>query len=99
MIMVGVVCGYLILINIITFITFARDKKKAIYHKMRIRESTLLGLALCGGALGGLCAMYILRHKTKKRVFKGLVPLLALIQTVAFVSFYIKITIENSSSV
>ncbi len=58
---------YLIIINIINFIMFGIDKAKAKKNKWRIPESTLLGLSLIGGSLGGIMAMTSFRHKTKKR--------------------------------
>ncbi len=45
----------------------------------RIPEATLLGLALAGGALGGLAGMRLFHHKTRKaRFFVGLPVMLAL---------------------
>lgn len=58
--------GYLVFISLITFILYALDKRKAKYNTWRISEATLLFLSLCGGAFGGLPAMLIFRHKTKK---------------------------------
>ena len=75
---------YLVIINVITFVIFGVDKYKAIRQEWRIRESTLLGLALIGGSIGGWLAMYIFHHKTKKvKFFMGL-PVILVIQTVVF---------------
>ncbi len=74
---------YIVIINIITFIIFGMDKLKAINHKKRIRESTLLGLSFFGGAAGGLLAMYIFRHKTRKPYFSYGLPLMVLVQILA----------------
>ena len=60
---------YYIIINMLTFIAFAVDKWKAVHGKWRIREFTLIGLSIIGGAAGGLAGMYIFRHKTKKARF------------------------------
>lgn len=73
---------YLIGINIITFAVFGLDKYKATRKEWRIRESTLLGLALIGGTIGGWLAMYIFHHKTKKAKFFAGVPMILLIQLV-----------------
>jgi uncharacterized membrane protein YsdA (DUF1294 family) len=43
-----------------------------------VSERTLLGLALCFGALGALVAMRAVRHKTQKPRFRFGVPLLLL---------------------
>ncbi len=75
---------YLVIINVITFVIFGVDKYKAIRQEWRIRESTLLGLALIGGSIGGWLAMYIFHHKTKKVKFFMGIPVILVIQTVVF---------------
>ena len=75
---------YLIIINVITFVIFGVDKYKAIRQEWRIRESTLLGLALIGGSIGGWLAMYIFHHKTKKVKFFVGIPVILVIQIVVF---------------
>lgn len=75
---------YLIIINVITFVIFGVDKYKAIRQEWRIRESTLLGLALIGGSIGGWIAMYIFHHKTKKVKFFVGIPVILAIQIVVF---------------
>lgn len=75
---------YLVIINVITFVIFGVDKYKAIRQEWRIRESTLLGLALIGGSIGGWLAMYIFHHKTKKVKFFVGIPVILVIQTVVF---------------
>ncbi len=67
---------WLIIINIITFAVFGIDKKKAIDGKFRISELTLFILSLLGGSLGGLIAMHVFHHKTRKWYFKFGVPLI-----------------------
>ena len=76
---------YLITINLITFISFAVDKKAAIRHRSRVRVATLLELCFIGGSLGGLAAMYCFRHKTRKRCFTIGVPLMICVQMAAMV--------------
>ena len=75
---------YLIIINVITFVIFGVDKYKAVRQEWRIRESTLLGLALIGGSIGGWLAMYIFHHKTKKVKFFVGIPVILAIQIVVF---------------
>lgn len=67
---------WLIIINIITFAVFGIDKKKAIDGKFRISELTLFALSFLGGSLGGLAAMHVFHHKTKKWYFKFGIPLI-----------------------
>ena len=43
---------YLLAINLVTFLTFALDKWKAVHNKWRIRESVLFLLVFMGGAAG-----------------------------------------------
>lgn len=78
---------YLLVMNLLTFAMFGIDKWKAVHGKWRIRESTLLGLSLVGGAAGGLAAMYVCRHKTKKVYFKTGLPAMLAIQ--AILLFYL----------
>ena len=77
-----VYCIYIAVLSMITFITYAVDKKKAQKGKWRIPEATLLSLSFFGGALGGYLAMYAVRHKTKKLTFH-LVNLLGLAWQIA----------------
>ena len=60
---------YLIVISIITYFTYASDKRKAQKGKWRIREKTLLLLSFFGGAVGGYLAMHLKYHKTKHWYF------------------------------
>lgn len=60
---------YMIIINIISFIIYAIDKKLAIKKKTRVPEAILLFLSIIGGSLGSLIAMYLVHHKTKKWYF------------------------------
>ena len=68
---------YLILVNIAAFVAFGIDKRKAVRHKYRIPEATLLGLALIGGAAGALAGMHLFHHKTRKPLFRAIPVLLA----------------------
>ena len=60
---------YMIIINIISFIIYAIDKRLAIKKKTRVPEAILLFLSIIGGSLGSLIAMYLVHHKTKKWYF------------------------------
>ena len=66
---------YLIVINIISFLSMGIDKFLAIISKRRISEKTLLTLALIGGGLGTLIGMFLFRHQIRKMKFQILVPL------------------------
>lgn len=60
------VIWFLIIINIVTFSLFVIDKQRSIKRKRRIRNATLLTCSFLGGSLGGLLAMLLYRHKTRK---------------------------------
>ena len=67
---------YLIIINVVIWITYGLDKWKAKAGKWRIPERTLLLLALIGGSVGALVGMMLFRHKTKKAKFFISVPVM-----------------------
>lgn len=65
---------YLILINIVNFILFYIDKRRARKKDWRIPESNFFYIALLGGSLGAILAMKAFRHKNQKVRFKVLLP-------------------------
>ncbi|MGN0312290.1 MAG: DUF1294 domain-containing protein [Lachnospiraceae bacterium] len=76
---------YLIAMNIMTFAAYGIDKLHAIKGKARIRNATLLGLALIGGAFGAFLGMQLFHHKTLKTSYRVGVPLMMLLQIAIFV--------------
>lgn len=77
-----IVFAYMLVINIVTFILFGVDKKRAIKDRRRIPEKVLLQLAVFGGSVGAYAGMRYFRHKTHKSVFYLGVPLIFLIEVV-----------------
>ena len=71
---------YLIAINVITFLTYGIDKLKAKKGKWRIRESTLLLLAIIGGSIGAWLGIKVWHHKTLHKKFKCGIPLIVIVQ-------------------
>ncbi len=61
--------GILILMSLITFITYGIDKVKAKKETRRIKEKTLLEMTILGGAIGALFGRIIFHHKTNKIYF------------------------------
>lgn len=59
----------LLALSLITFIVYVIDKNKAENGDWRIPEWTLLLLSVCGGAIGGYTAMFLVKHKTRKWYF------------------------------
>lgn len=82
---------YLVAVDLVAFILFGIDKRRARKHQWRIPERRLFALALAGGSLGALAGMYVFRHKTRHRLFSWGIPLLFLVQVgifVGIVSFF-----------
>ncbi len=73
---------YLVIINIVTFFVYFLDKHNAQKKLYRVSEKALITLALVGGSLGALFAMYIFRHKTKHLFFTLSVPIILFLQIV-----------------
>lgn len=55
--------------NLTTFVACLVDKRRARRGQRRIRERTLLLLALVGGSLGLWLGIAVARHKTRKPSF------------------------------
>ena len=75
-----VVLIYLTVINVVTFSMYGIDKWKAKKSKWRIRETSLLGLAVLGGSIGAWLGMKVWHHKTQHKKFKYGVPAIIIIQ-------------------
>ena len=77
---------YLVLINLITFLSMYIDKRKAKKGKRRIPEKTLFTLVFLGGGIGGITGMYLFRHKTKKIRFIIGFPAILIIEIIAVIT-------------
>ena len=69
----------ILLLNLVAFCMYGLDKSNAKRGLWRISETTLLVVAIIGGAIGALMAMSLFRHKTRKPVFKYAVPAIAVL--------------------
>lgn len=74
-----VIFTYLFIINLINFVLFYLDKKRAKDRQWRIPELTLFLVSVLGGTMGGLIGMQFFKHKTKKLKFTIGMPLLLII--------------------
>ena len=74
------------LLSLLSFILYGLDKRKAMHHKWRISELTLLLFSVFGG-IGGLLGMLLFHHKTRKWKFRILVPLFAIIDVLVIAFF------------
>ena len=77
---VGLLMIYLVIINLIAFLTFGADKRRARRDRRRVRESTLFLLAALGGSIGALLGMYVFRHKTRHWYFCVGIPAILILQ-------------------
>ena len=68
------------LYNAIVFGVYAFDKAAARNGDWRVRESTLICLAVLGGGIGAFLSQRLLRHKTRKPPFHLVLPALFVLQ-------------------
>ena len=71
---------YLVVINLITFIVFGADKRRAIKNRWRVPEKTLFLLAILGGSIGAEMGMYGFHHKTRHPQFVIGIPVILILQ-------------------
>ena len=83
MIVIGIIAGYLLMMNLVGFAVMGIDKKRAVKRLWRIPESTLFIIALIGGSLGSIIGMYFFHHKTRQWYFVYGMPLILLLQIAA----------------
>jgi len=86
--MIPAVSIYILLINLIAFVVFGIDKRKARKGQWRVPESTLFILAIIGGSIGALLGMLVFRHKTKHRKFTIGIPLILALQIALLVTLW-----------
>ena len=82
--------AYLACINLSTFFLFYLDKRRARRGAWRIPEKMLLGFCSAGGAAGGLLAMHVTHHKTRKPAFKFGVPVLLMAWIAGLAHLYLR---------
>ena len=74
-----------LVIGLVTFFVYAKDKRAAINGNWRVPEKTLHILSVAGGWLGALIAQDKLRHKTQKQPFRAIYWLTVAMNVAAFV--------------
>ena len=82
---------YLIIINFIAFVVYGVDKARAVEHRWRISEATLLVLAILGGAGGALIGMLFFHHKTRHAKFVILVPIFLVLHVILAWNLFTKV--------
>lgn len=73
---------YVIIVNLISFITMGIDKRKAQKRAFRIPEATLFVLAIIGGSLGSVIGMHLFHHKTRHWYFLYGMPVILALQII-----------------
>ena len=81
---------WLAVINLLTFIVYGADKRRARKGKWRVLEKTLFLLPLLGGSIGALLGMRVFHHKTKHWYFVWGIPAILLAQIALAVWIYTK---------
>ena len=81
---------WLAVINLLTFIVYGADKRRARKGKWRVPEKTLFLLPLLGGSVGALLGMKAFRHKTKHWYFVWGIPIILLAQTALAVWLWLR---------
>ena len=81
---------WLAVINLLTFIIYGADKRRARRGKWRVPEKTLFLLPLLGGSIGALLGMRVFHHKTKHWYFAWGIPAILLAQIALAVWIYTK---------
>ena len=67
----SIVLIYLLIINLLSGIIFAYDKRAAIKNHHRTPERTLHILELMGGVFANFLLMYVIHHKKRKFRYYG----------------------------
>lgn len=85
----------LLLVSLIAFSLYGKDKAKAKKGDIRIKEKTLLMLACYNGAIGSLIGRIVFHHKTDKKYFSLVIYFSLLIQLIAvillgYLAFFLK---------
>lgn len=86
---VRVLALYFVIINLYGLLIMYVDKKKSMKaaerNNRRVSERQLFIVTALGGFLGTIVGMRLLRHKTKKKHFNLLFPLILIVEVAAVV--------------
>ena len=74
--------GYLLIVNLSSFILIGVDKGRAVNKMYRIQEKIFFIFALLGGGIGIYFSMFKYRHKTLHKRFTIGIPVILIIQLV-----------------
>lgn len=79
---------YLVFINLFAVIITAYDKSQAKHHKWRVKEATLMTVAVLGGSVAMYATMQVIRHKTKHPKFMVGIPIIIVLHVAAVGLFF-----------
>ena len=85
----NIILGYLLAVNITSFLLYGIDKYKAKKGRWRISEATLLTMAAIGGSIGAWAGMRLWHHKTMHKKFKYGIPVIIIMQIALVVYLHI----------
>jgi uncharacterized membrane protein YsdA (DUF1294 family) len=85
---------YLVIINIVTFLVYGIDKWKARKAMWRVREASLLMLAVLGGSIGAWLVMKVWHHKTQHKKFRYGIPAIIIIQ-LGIIGFFLYLQLNH----
>ena len=86
---------FFVLVNVLTFLLYVIDKRRAALNKWRISEGVLLFFTLACGGIGALLGMRLARHKTKKGKFRFAVTLGLLIALIPMIHIAHGLTLDR----
>lgn len=81
---------YLMVINLIGFLSMYIDKQKARKGAWRIPEKTLFMITVLGGGVGSITGMYLFHHKTKKLMFTIGMPTILICEIILMIYLMIE---------
>lgn len=87
---------YLLAMNVMALLAFARDKRAAIAGQRRISEDRLLALAFLGGALGAKMAQHLYRHKIRTEPFRQQLNGIIAVQILALTTIFAIIALQGA---
>lgn len=71
----------MLVMSIITFWIFYLDRRRARHRKGRVPDLVLILFALCGGSLGAMLSMAILKAKRRNPQYLIGMPLIFIVET------------------
>ena len=81
---------HLLIINVLAFVLYGVDKRRAVRNEYRIKGGVLLWMARLGGGSGSWLGSINFRHKTQHTKFRIVVPMWIVIWVVGIVLYIIK---------